>query len=138
MKRITHFARIIFALPFGVFGVNQFVNHRLLSELYTTFIPVVGPFTNLLVGIALIAASISIMANKFIRVSCYLLAILLLLFIITIHIPQLLIGNDPEEIPIKFVAILIMTNLLKDIALLGAAILIGTLLPEQEKITKII
>jgi putative oxidoreductase len=72
----------------------------------------------IITGLALIAASISILANKFIKISCLLLALLLLIFICAIHIPQLF---SPEQA----ISTMAMIELFKDTALMGGALMIA-------------
>jgi len=133
MKHLTDLGRIIFAIPFLIFGINHFFNWEMLALLYNTFIPI-GVYTNIIVGLALIAVAISIIIKKFVRLSCLLLAGLLFIFILTIHIPQLFFNIAPENMDFKFVHILAMTNLLKDFALMGGAILIAGIYPKENNI----
>ena len=88
MKTLAIIGRILFALPFGVMGVNHFLMKDYFLLMKTSFIPG-GGFTILLTGFILIVACILIIMNKFIKTVCYCLAGLLLIFILTIHIPGL-------------------------------------------------
>lgn len=115
MKKLTTIGRILFALPFGILGINHFVMKDFYLGLLTSFIPGMG-FTIFLVGLALIGTSISIIANKYIKVSCIILAGLLALFILTIHIPNLAV---PDKSTIALI------DLFKDTALLGGALMIA-------------
>jgi putative oxidoreductase len=115
--------RILFAIPFGIIGLNHFLMYDFYSGMVTSFIPGAG-FTVLLTGFFLIAASVSIIAKKFISISCILLAILLLIFILTIHIPQLF---DPAQSSIA------LMQLLKDIGLMGGAMMIAGIYKEEKK-----
>ena len=135
MKNLIKIGRIFFALPFAVFGINQFINASSLAGLYNTFIPLV-PFTDFLVGVALLVAAVSIILNKYVRLSCLLLAALLLIFILTIHIPQLFFNYAPVTMTKDFGRMLILTNLLKDFALMGASLIIAGLSPEDDKMTE--
>ncbi len=92
--------------------------------LLTSFIPHTA-FVLLLVGILLIAASISIITGKLIRLSTILLAILLFIFIITIQIPHLVHGID------RTVTII---NLLKDTSLMGGSLMIAGIYSSPGKI----
>jgi putative oxidoreductase len=83
----------------------------------TSFIPGMG-FTVLLVGLALIVASVSILMNKYIKVACYSLAFLLFLFIVTIHIPNIFVKENST---------VGMIELMKDTALMGGALLIASM-----------
>ena len=69
-------------------------------------------------GIALILAGIAIILNVKSRLAAYLLAVLLLLVALTVQLPPVLNGTDTSG---SFFA-----NLLKDIALTGAALFIGS------------
>jgi len=116
--------RILFAIPFGIIGLNQFFMVDFFSGMLTSFIPG-GGFTILFTGFLLIAASVSIMFKRYVTLSCLLLSIMLLIFILTIHIPQLF---DPLKAQVAFM------QLLKDTALMGGAIMIAHIYqPEKEK-----
>lgn len=114
--------RILFALPFGVIGINHFIVSDFFNGMLTSFIPG-GGFMILFTGACLIAACISIILKKFIKLSCLLLALLLLIFILTIHIPQLF---DPSKAQFAFL------ELLKDTALMGGALLIASIYKEEK------
>ena len=88
----------------------------------TSFIPL-GAYTIILTGIMLIAASISIILSKFVKISTILLAILLFIFILTIHIPHLMTEAD------KTVTLI---ALLKDISLMGGSLMIAGIYSEEE------
>jgi putative oxidoreductase len=123
MKRLTTLGRILYALPFAVFGINHFVVMDYYMGLLTSFIPHTA-FILLLTGVLLIAASISIITGKLIRLSTLLLASLLFIFILTIHIPHLVQGIDKTET---------MINLFKDVALMGGSLMIAGIYSEPEK-----
>jgi len=115
MKNITTVGRILFALPFAVFGINHFIMMDYYMGMLTSFIPRAG-FIMILTGIMLIAASISIITKKLVKVSTIMLAVLLFIFIVTIHIPHLVAGADTT------VALIAM---LKDISLMGGSLMIA-------------
>ena len=115
MKNLTTVGRILFALPFAVFGLNHFLMVDFFTGMLNSFIPGTS-FTIILTGIALIAASVSIIVKKYIKLSCILLAILLFIFITTIHIPKLF---DEATRMMSMVA------LLKDTTLMGGALMIA-------------
>ncbi len=122
MKNITTIGRILFALPFAVFGVNHFIMKDYYLGIITSFIPL-GAYTILLTGLMLIAVSISIIIKKYIKFSTIILAILLFLFITTIHIPHLISGNDQT---------ITLIALLKDISLMGGSLMISGIYSEEE------
>ena len=100
-------ARYLFALPFGVFGILHFMNASAMAGM----VPIPGGvFWIYLTGLAHLAACVSIIIEKYTRLAGILLGIMLLIFVLSIHLPAV-IGGDQSS----------MTNLLKDIALAGAA-----------------
>jgi uncharacterized membrane protein YphA (DoxX/SURF4 family) len=121
MKNITVAGRILFALPFAVFGINHFIMMDYYMGMLTSFIPKTA-FTLILTGIVLIAVSISIISNKYVKLSSIVLAILLFIFIITIHIPHLINGVNTTPTLIA---------LLKDISLMGGSLMIAGIYSEK-------
>lgn len=115
MNKISTVGRILFALPFAVFGINHFIMMDYYMGMLTSFIPKTG-FVMVLTGILMIAASISIITKKLVRLSTILLACLLFIFIITIHIPHLVNHFDTSTTLIA---------LLKDISLMGGSLMIA-------------
>lgn len=123
MKNITTLGRILFAVPFAIFGINHFLMMDYYVGMLTSFIPL-GAYTIILTGIMLIATSISIISKKFVKISTVTLAILLFIFIITIHIPHLITDSDKTATLIA---------LLKDISLMGGSLMIAGIYSEDEK-----
>jgi len=123
MKKLTTIGRILFAIPFALFGVNHFLMLDYYLGMLTSFVPL-GAYTIILTGIMLIAASISIITKILVKFSTLLLAFLLFIFIITIHIPHLISDAD------KTITII---GLLKDISLLGGSLMIAGIYSEEEK-----
>jgi uncharacterized membrane protein len=121
----TTIARILFAIPFGVIGINHFFVVDFFEGMLTSFIPG-GGFTVVFTGALLVAASISIILKKYIVISCWLLTILLGLFIITIHIPNLFAFQGDE---MQFV----IMQLIKDTALMGGALMIASIYKDDDK-----
>jgi putative oxidoreductase len=126
MKNMTTIGRILFAIPFALFGLNHFLMTEYYLGMLTSFIPL-GAYTIILTGIMLIAASISILFKKYVKFSTIMLAILLFLFIVTIHIPNLFHEAD------KTVTLI---ALLKDISLMGGSLMIAGIYSEEETIKK--
>ena len=109
--------RIIFALPFAVFGILHFMNASAMAGM----VPLPGGvFWVYLTGAAHLAAAISILTGKYARLACLLLGVMLLIFALSIHLPNLL-GGDQQS----------MTNLLKDLALAGGAWAIADTYPAE-------
>jgi cell division protein FtsW (lipid II flippase) len=123
MEQLTKLGRILYAIPFGVFGIVHFIYPDKIGRDVPNFI-FGRTLWAYITGLALIAACVSISSRILIKLSTVLLSILLLLFILTIHIPGM--GNAAT-----FDAAL--NALLKDSALLGAALFIAGYYAEQEK-----
>jgi len=119
---MTTIGRILFAVPFAIFGINHFFMTDYYVGILTSFIPL-GAYTIILTGIMLIAAGISILFKKLVKISTILLAILLFIFIVTIHIPHLISDADKT---ISLIA------LLKDISLMGGSLMIAGIYSEEE------
>jgi len=126
MKRITTIGRILFAIPFALFGINHFMMTDYYVGMLTSFIPL-GAYTIILTGIMLIVTSVSIITKRFVKFSTYILAGLLFVFIVTIHIPHLISDADKTTTIIA---------LLKDISLMGGSLMIAGIYSEEEDLHK--
>ena len=126
MKNLTNIGRILFAIPFALFGINHFLMTDYYLGLMTSFVPL-GAYTIILTGIMLIVASISILTKKFVKFSTIMLSVLLFVFIVTIHIPHLIEGRDTT---------LTLIALLKDISLLGGSLMIAGIYSEEKQSSK--
>jgi putative oxidoreductase len=126
MKKVAVVGRILFALPFAIFGINHFLMMDYYVGMLTSFIPL-GAYTIILTGTMLIGASISIITKKFVKFFTLMLACLLFIFIITIHIPHLFSGPDKTATLIA---------LLKDISLMGGSLMIAGMYSEEEPTRK--
>src|SRR6056297_2947054 len=117
MNKLTMIGRFLFALPFAFMGVNHFIMIDFYAGMLTSFIPW-GGFTVILVGIILLATSLSIILRKFVKFFALVLAGLLFMFIITIHIPHMLNPGEFNEAYVLF-------SMMKDIALMGGSLMIA-------------
>lgn len=116
MNKITTIGRILFALPFIIFGINHFIMMDYYLGMLTSFIPL-GAYTIIFTGLLLIGAGISIITKKYVMQSAAMLAVLLLIFILTIHVPHLVKGTADRTIT--------LIALLKDISLMGGSVMIA-------------
>ncbi len=110
MKALTTtVARYLYAIPFVIFGLFHFMNAGKMAPM----VPLPGGvFWIYLTGLGLVAAGISIIIQKRAKLAALLLGIMLLIFILTIHLPGLMNEATMQTS---------MMNLLKDMALMGAA-----------------
>ena len=113
-------ARVVFAVPFFVFGIYHFAMTSQMAGTVPEWLPV-PYFWVYLTGAAHLAAAIAIMANRLIRPAGILLAVMLLTFVVTIHIPALAAGDMSA-----------LTNLLKDVSLAGGALMAAHFYVHQE------
>lgn len=116
-------ARWIYAIPFLMFGIMHFV----MTERMTGVVPQWMPgayFWVYFTGVAHIAAAIAIASNRLIRLAGILLAIMLLTFVFTVHLPGVL---NPETMAAS------MTSLLKDTALAGGALMAAHFASHREE-----
>ncbi|HNW58323.1 MAG TPA: DoxX family protein [bacterium] len=117
---MTTVGRIVFALPFVVFGINHLVYAKAMAGMVPSFIPG-GVFWVYFTGLALIAAGVAIIAQKFAKLAAVLLSALLGFFIVTLHIPGML---NPQTMQMS------MISLLKDVAMAGGALVIASVVSE--------
>jgi len=114
----TTVARYLYAIPFGIFGVMHFINGSEMAGYVPSFIPG-GVFWVYLVGVCLIAACASIIIGKYTKLACLLLALLLIIFVLTMHLPGLIGAADDAAMAAA------MSSLLKDSALAGGALILA-------------
>ncbi len=107
-------SRFLFAIPIGIFGLFHFMNGPAMAGMVPSFIPG-GVFWVYLTGAALLAASVSLIIRKKDKLAGLLLGGLLLIFVLTIHLPDVIAGDMEKAMP----------NLLKDTALAGAAFMLA-------------
>lgn len=130
MKALTTtVARILFALPFGIFGLFHFMNAQGMKGM----VPLPPEiFWVYLVGVALLAACVGIIVKKIGnfnagKIASLLLALLLLIFVITMHIPGVAGASGQQEMMGP------MQNLLKDFGLMAGALAVAGLLHYEEQ-----
>ena len=111
MKNLTAIGKYLFAIPFIIFGLMHFMNGSAMAGYIPSFIPG-GVFWVYLTGLALILAPVAMFINKYAKLSMFLLGIMLLLFVLTIHLPGVL-NSDTMQ--------MYLPNMLKDLSLAGGA-----------------
>ncbi len=115
MRILTyHLGRILFAVPFLMFGIGHLTKAKDMVGMVPTWVPG-GIFWVYFTGVAMLIAAVSIITTFKARLICILLAVLLLVYIITLHAPHM---DQMQH----------MTALFKDLGLMGAALyLAGTI-----------
>lgn len=108
--------RYIYAIPFAIFGLMHFMSAGDMAGM----VPLPGGvFWVYLTGVALIAAAVSFIIEKKVRLAGILLGIMLLIFVLSIHLPGVIGAEDPGAMQAS------MSALLKDLGLSGAAFYVG-------------
>lgn len=107
--------RILYGIPFIVFGILHFINLGALTGYVPGYVPF-NSFWVVITGVIMILAGLAIVARKYVRPMTILLAIMLAVFVVFVHLP-----NFSAALP----------NLLKDLALLGGALMILSHYPKH-------
>ena len=98
-----------------VFGIFHFLNPHDLLVYVPSFLPG-GILWAYFTGAAFILVGIAFITNNFVKIAGYLLAALLIFFVLAIHLPNYLDAGDKE---MKTMALI---NMLKDTAIAGFAL----------------
>lgn len=121
VRTIASIGRILFALPFLLFGVFHFMDPTGMAGEVLEGWPAASFFV-VLSGIGLILAAIALIINKWTKVAMLLLALELLIFVLAVHAPGLAAGGGKE----------VMIGLFKDISLMGGALLAAAFYGKEE------
>jgi uncharacterized membrane protein YphA (DoxX/SURF4 family) len=111
LDKIMPFGRLFFAIPMGVFGTDHLVDAAEIAPLVPSWMPA-HLFWTYLVGIALIAAALSIILKRYSQLAAILLGSMLLLFVMLMHIPNIVATHGGR---------LFWATALRDIAFSGGA-----------------
>jgi uncharacterized membrane protein len=114
-QNLSRIAIVLLALVMAVFGVYHFIYPQNLVG----YLPLFVPKSNIWVyipGAGFILAAIAFILNKKVKTAAYLLAILLIIFVLTIHLPGFLNAGDAD---VRQGALI---NLLKDTAIAAFAL----------------
>ena len=112
---ISRIAIYILSVVLIIFGVFHFLYPRDLL-VYVPLSLVGGITWAYIVGTAFILVGISFLTNQFVKITGYILALMLLIFILTIHVPNY---NHAGDRDMRQMALI---NILKDTAIMGFAL----------------
>lgn len=114
-------ARIFFAVPFLGFGIGHLMNANMMAGM----VPIPGGAIWIYVtGAAMLLAGIAAITKFQGRTAMLLLALLLFIYIVTIHIPAMM---KPES------QMMGMMGLYKDTGLMGGALLLAGIFDREKK-----
>jgi putative oxidoreductase len=123
MDGLTKTGINIFAVSIGILGIFHFLISGSIAGMLPSFL-IFPIFWIYLSGLALLAASISILTGKYTRLACLLLALLFFILCLTVDLPRLY--NNPEFLEISM--------LLKDVAVAGTALVIAAVSSRPESL----
>jgi uncharacterized membrane protein len=115
---LARLAIYLLALVMIIFGIQHFLHPRDLVNYVPQFLPG-GLIWVYFVGIAFILVAVAFITNKLVKAAGYLLAVLLFIFVLTIHLPNYMDAGNAEA---KQMALI---SLLKDTAIACFALYIG-------------
>jgi uncharacterized membrane protein len=96
LDKLMPFGRLFFAIPLAVFAGEHFTVARFMAPMIPSWIPA-HLFWVYFVGVALVAAALSIVVEKYAQLSATLLGAMIFLFVVLLHIPRV-IANPRDRI----------------------------------------
>lgn len=117
MKTISKTGRIIFSVPFILFGLFHFMGGDAMAGMVPSWLPG-GVLWVYLTGLGLIAGGVSLLTGKYAYWAGISLAVMLGSFILLIHLPMAAAGGEMA----KFA----MPAVLKDLSMIGGALFLGS------------
>lgn len=115
---VNRIGTILYALIIAFFGVNHFLNGAKMTGIVPSYLP--SPIVWVYItGGAMVLAAIAIIINVQSRMAGYLLFLLLVIIIATMHIPALMHATDEGA------KMMSMTSILKDGAMAAAALMVA-------------
>lgn len=109
MKALTNLGKYLFVLPMAIFGLMHFLSADAMADMVPEWLPG-GSFWVYLTGLALIASAVAVILDRHAQLALQLLGLMLLLFVLMIHLPSYMGGDE-----------MAMVSIMKDLALCGGA-----------------
>lgn len=117
--------RIFLAIPFIVFGALHLMGADKMAGMVPSWVPG-GVLWVYITGLAMLAAGVAFVLNKQAKLAGQLTALLMLIYILTLHHPGMMSAPDEMAAQMSLMAIL------KDFGLAGGALLIAHIAGEQK------
>lgn len=118
MVSLALVGRILYSLPLLGFGLGHLMSANMMGGMVPAWVPGGGTLWVYITGIALIAGGLAIMTGYMGRLAALLVAALLLVFVLTLHLPGWLAGGPT--------AMMSQMSLYKDLAMAGGALVIAS------------
>ena len=116
---VSRIAIWLLAVVMILFGIQHFRSPEIFANFVPPFLPG-GEIWVYFVGVAFILAAIAFITNRFVALAGYLLAALLLVFIVTIHWPNFRNASSVENSQQT------LANMLKDLAIAAFALYVAS------------
>jgi putative oxidoreductase len=111
LNSLTGFGKWLFIVPFAIFGIMHFTGADKMAGMVPSYLPGATLWVYL-TGLAQVAFAASVIMGKYDKLAGALCALMLLVFVLTVHLPALMGGNQGS-----------MMGLLKDLGLAGGALM---------------
>jgi uncharacterized membrane protein len=115
---VSRIAIWVLAIVMIIFGIHHFRHPSNMLIYVPPYLPG-GIIWVYVVGVAFILAGLAFIVNRFVSIAGYLLALLLITFVLLVHWPNHRNAGDPEMRQLAFV------NMLKDTALAAFALYVA-------------
>ena len=116
---VSRIAIWVLAVVMILFGIQHFRHPDIFANYVPPFLPG-GIIWVYFVGVAFILAAIAFISNRFVALAGYLLAVLLVIFIVTIHWPNFRDASSVENSQQT------LANMLKDLAIAAFALYVAS------------
>jgi putative oxidoreductase len=115
MNAFLSLGRWFFPIPFALFGLMHFMDTQAMADFVVPDYMPAKAFFVYLAGAGLIAAGLSMLLGKFDKLAAVLLAVFLLTLVFLVHAPKAMAHEAGSAVA--------LSNMIKDLALAGAALL---------------
>jgi uncharacterized membrane protein YphA (DoxX/SURF4 family) len=112
MNQLTSVGKFLFLVPFFFFGISHLMSAGDMKGMVPSFLPG-GTLWVYLTGLGMLGFVVATMIGKYDKLAAVLLAIMLIIFAVTVHLPQQ--TSNPMWI----------VGFLKDLGLAGGALMIA-------------
>lgn len=109
---VSRAAIYLLSVVLVLFGIFHFLYPRDLLVYVPPSLPG-GIYWAYIVGSAFVLVGLSFMTNQYVKFTGYLMAVMLLIFILSIHVPNFMNAGDKEMRQFALI------NILKDLAIMG-------------------